>query len=555
VSTFDKVSAALGGNEKAPPVDANRGGGANQRRGWTVDDSTANGRSPQGAESIDVCTRDAWVARRLRCDLYKPSDLEACSPAFRPVAKRAANEPAEGKARECVITEWLEAQGDDFADSFEAAMGKVDPKAPPPADEPETQGAAGDDEPPWPKPIGGAALMGLAGDVVAAIDPQTEADPAAVLIQFLIGVGNLIDRRRFVHVDGAYHHCNLFGVVVGESSRARKGTSWGRVRGLLAPADEAWARRIMSGLSSGEGLVWQVRDPIHGTDKKTGEEIVVDAGVDDKRLLVVEGEFGGVLRVLSRDGNTLSAIIRQAYDGSALRFLTKNNFAVAEIAHVSICGHITHEELSKYLTACEAFNGLANRFLWCAAKRSKALPFGGEPLDDSTAADLVARIRAVSAKFDSPWGGGLSASGKRAWEPAYHRLTQDRPGLLGAVTSRAEAHCLRLAMLYSALDGNRYIDAEHVEAALEVWRYCDESAALLFSRAQSTGNPMASRILAALKASPSGLTRTDIMRGVFQNNAKAGDIDRALDLLINAGSVARETVATGGRSAERFRAA
>jgi hypothetical protein len=61
--------------------------------------------------------------------------------------------------------------------------------------------------------------------------------------------------------------------------------------------DETWCRNcIAHGLSSGEGLIWNVRDPILKT--VNGETQVIDEGITDKRLLVVEGEFANVLKVV-----------------------------------------------------------------------------------------------------------------------------------------------------------------------------------------------------------------------------------------------------------------
>ena len=67
--------------------------------------------------------------------------------------------------------------------------------------------------------------------------------------------------------------------------------------------------------------------------------------------------------------------------------------------------------------------------------------------------------------------------GRALWESSYEGLTADRPGLWGAITSRAEAHVLRLSLIYAALDGSREISDAHVQAALAVWRFCDRSAA------------------------------------------------------------------------------
>jgi hypothetical protein len=81
---------------------------------------------------------------------------------------------------------------------------------------------------------------------------------------------------------------------------------------------------------------------------------------------------------MSREGNILSTIIRQAWDDGALQTLTKNSPMKATDAHVSIMGHITKSELLRHLTETETANGFANRFIWFLVKRSKELPFEGE---------------------------------------------------------------------------------------------------------------------------------------------------------------------------------
>src|SRR5262249_51213837 len=157
------------------------------------------------------------------------------------------------------------------------------------------------------------------------------------------------------------------------------------IRHILGAVDREWGdARIASGLSSGEGLIWAVRDPIEKLEPIREKKeirgyrtVIEDPGVEDKRLLVLEPEFASVLRVLERDGNTLSAVIRDAWDRGDLRTLTKNSPARASGAYISIIGHITLEELRRYLTATEAGNGFANRFLWLCVKRSKTLPEGG----------------------------------------------------------------------------------------------------------------------------------------------------------------------------------
>jgi Protein of unknown function (DUF3987) len=408
----------------------------------------------------------------------------------------------------------------------------------------------GDDQRLWPAAVGPAAHQGLPGDLVAAIEPTTEADPVAILIQFLVEFGSLIGNGPRIRVDGHDHHANLFAVIVGDTSRARKGTSWRRVREALAVCDPTWAAdRLLGGLSSGEGLIWAVRDPIMGVGKRNGEPVIVDHGVSDKRLLVVENEFGGALRVLGREGRTLSAVLRQAYDGDDLRFLTKNNPAASTAPHVALCGHVTREELAKHLSSVEAFNGLGNRILWVCARRSKGLPFGGEA-DDVIMSSLGAYLAGVADDARSVQSLTWAESGAARWDAAYDDLTTSQPGLLGAVTSRAEAHALRLAMIYALLDRRREIADDHVEAALAVWRYCADSAAFLFGRSETESK--AAVALAALRRAPDGLRRADIHRNVFKQQESAETVSQILDSLVQSGRIGFETLTTGGRPAVRY---
>src|SRR5262245_28335506 len=100
--------------------------------------------------------------------------------------------------------------------------------------------------------------------------------------------------------------------------------------------------------------------------------------MSDHRLLVVETELVSMFKVCGREGNTLSPVIRSAWDSATLSTMTRNNPMTAPGAHISIIGHITAEELRRHLNSTEAANGLGNRFLWFAVRRSRLLPDGGD---------------------------------------------------------------------------------------------------------------------------------------------------------------------------------
>ena len=121
--------------------------------------------------------------------------------------------------------------------------------------------------PAWPAPLDSEAFYGLAGDIVRAIEPETEADPVALLVQLLAAIGNAVGRQPHFEIEGSAQRSNLFVLVVGRSAKARKGTAWAHVIKLLERVDLGWAQKcIASNLSSGEGVIWAVRDKVHKED-------------------------------------------------------------------------------------------------------------------------------------------------------------------------------------------------------------------------------------------------------------------------------------------------
>ena len=108
--------------------------------------------------------------------------------------------------------------------------------------------------------------------------------------------------------------------------------------------------------------------------------------------MVTEPEFAGALAVMERPGNTLSPVIRNAWDGLRLQTLAKNVGQIATGSHISIVGHITETEARSRLTITDMFNGFANRFLFCCVKRSKCLPHGGN-LDDTALLEMATRFK------------------------------------------------------------------------------------------------------------------------------------------------------------------
>jgi hypothetical protein len=413
----------------------------------------------------------------------------------------------------------------------------------------------------WPRPLEEAAYCGLAGDVVREVIPHTEADPAAVLASVLVMFGNAVGRGPHFLAGDAQHATNIFVAVVGDTSSGRKGTSAEGARRLLAEADPSWKRCIGSGLGSGEGVIHHVRDArIERRKAKTIEEKTeaddegfiedtVDNGVDDKRLMVLVPEFAQVLGVISRKDNTLSAVLRELWDRGDAQTMTKNSPTRATGALVSLLAHITPEELRSRLDSTEIANGFANRFLFIAAKRSKLLPRGGS-IPGSTIAALALGLQDAIAHARRLEAMDMSASAWELWDTRYEELTTRPPTLSGAVTGRAAPMVRRLAMIYALMDERAQVEEQHLVAALELWRYAEESAAYVFG--DRLGNDLADRCLTLLRgAGAEGLTRTGL-RGELGNRIPADQISDALALLERAGLARHVDEPTGGRSAERW---
>ena len=103
----------------------------------------------------------------------------------------------------------------------------------------------------------------------------------------------------------------------------------------------------------------------------------------------------------------------------------------------------------------------------------------------------------------------MTVGAREEWARVYSALSAERPGLLGAVTARAEAQAVRLALTYALLDRASQIDLSHLKAGLAVWRYCEASASRIFGTA--LGDEIADTIQRAL--SDSGGRAAEWFRG------------------------------------------
>ena len=366
------------------------------------------------------------------------------------------------------------------------------------------------------------ALSGLAGNIVKKLLPETESHAAALLAHILARFGNIVGRTAYHQVEDSKHYGNLFFVIVGATSKARKGTANNRIDAIFKGIDMNWERRELGGFGSGEGVINAVRD-----DQEVGfkGKTKIIPGVEDKRLLIREGEFSKILAVGKREGNLLSQVLRDAWDGKTLRNNVKNNPQTASDPHISAVCDITQGELSLRLDQADQYNGFANRFLWLFVERLREKPFGGVDQDWTRERQKLRKALLAARQRERIF---MSEAARTMWRREYPTLSKDLGGIVGGITGRAEAQVLRLALVYALLDQSDHIQSVHLKSALWLWDYAVRSVEHIFAKHGVMTEEQKKMVELARGVAQS---KTDFYR-LFQKHRKATDIEDDIRALV-----------------------
>lgn len=424
---------------------------------------------------------------------------------------------------------------------------------------------ANDDDPdlhrnaPRPDP---ACLYGLLGRVAEAGSDTTEANPYAVAFNALIYLSAGIGRGPFLSVGNTWHHSNLFGLHVGRSGRGRKGDAAGLVHRIdRALQDRGTPEALQvwrSGLSTREGLVSLIHDGY--TEGKN--EV---PPINDKRLCVFESEFVNVLHQGKREGNTLSAALRDAWDGVSIKPATKSAKIGATDPHIAIAGAVTPSELRTSMAARELTNGFANRFVMIFAERTRLVPF-----PEATSQDVVNGLAAEFGRtFEFAQAGrwvekdtmrvSLSPAAAALYAGLYRDLCAEvgGPAVFPLLERRAPV-LLRIALILAMTDRTTVIERHHIEAAHAWVRFWTDSVLYVFAEAAdeeaSRQTSETAQRIADFIRSKGDVTRKQITTELFKGHVQKDRIDAALDELLGSSppvAVVRE-VRGAGRPAKFY---
>lgn len=386
---------------------------------------------------------------------------------------------------------------------------------------------------PWPS-LDRAALYGLAGEIVEAIAPNTEAAPVAMLLTLLAAFGNAAGADSRAMVGDDEHPPRLFVALVGPTASGAKGTSLGAIRPILRAADDAWfsAARV-NGFASGEAIIARLGGYLRAAEDEPIE----------KRALVIEPEFSRLLVVNSRDGSTASQVLRGAWDEGRLQHIRAKHELLASGAQLSLIGHVTPDELRAKMTATDISGGFANRVLFACVRRAQSLP-SPPSVDSALVGALAKRLRAAIDFARERRTLERKQEAEALWAEFYDSQP-DRDGIVGEITARSAPQRLRLSVVYALLDESPVIRPEHVLAAEAVWRYCADSVEHLFGGLR--GDRVQDQLLVELrKVYPDGLDGA-AQHAVFGRNVTAERLRAARQALERRDLICTQHEPTGGR--------
>jgi hypothetical protein len=403
--------------------------------------------------------------------------------------------------------------------------------------------------PPARPPVPEAAMYrGVLGDIVLAADPTTEADPVGVLASLLAGTGAIIGPSPHIKIGNTRHPLLVWALLFGRTGSGRKGEAGETANIFLRKTDPDSGEYTVSGLSSGEGLIERLRDD----DPDSGGGNEERRKKKDPRLLVVEPEFASVMARAKREGNTLAAVLRQAWDGRALSVLNRRVLR-ASASHVAIIGHVTPREFRLRLAETEMAGGTYNRFLPVYVERSSRIPLP-QGIPDRTLSDLAHRLATAIAAAQSITLIELTEPSRQLWcDELYDEFSaaDDEDSAWTEFARRAAPYCLRIAALYAALESQQRISVNDLAAAAALVRYSVASTKYVLDRQHR--DPRLDRIRRSIDAAGTqGLTRTDVFK-LFSRNLSAKLLDELLEQLLTDEAYEISETRTGGRPATTYR--
>jgi len=394
------------------------------------------------------------------------------------------------------------------------------------------QGAESQTEIPTEQPVGTqtglspfpeAAWRGIFADYRVAMERATEASDAfhfaALWGRCAVALGR---RVRFQYGMLLYPNVYLgcFGPTGDKKTTATR-----------MAADIGSPFKIVRGGGSGEGLADEF-----------------SAGEPGRGFLLYAEEFSQILRPGRWEGATLIPFLTQCFDCPPryeMKFRKKPVALEQPTPNFLACA--TPEWFWQDFRTNDFLGGFGNRLFFCAGARKPAMPLpeSARLAAISRAVDTLGSIKPCEARLD-PKAIALWEEFYRAWDAEDSR----REPLLLAAVKRIPAYVLKLAMVYSALEGTLpEITFDQLTAAILVGRYGEDCTKELLSLQNAGINrrkELERRILALVAAEPNKVTtKHAIYKRLWRHYSDAQAFNRAFDSLVKAGELLTKQVGRG----------
>lgn len=350
---------------------------------------------------------------------------------------------------------------------------------------------------------------GILGEFIRAETKYSEAPPIGVLANVITRLSADIGRTCFIQVGHKQLHLRMNWLCAGPSGVGRKGTAAEiaeAVRRAAFAGQESTdfepalmqPARVLTALSTGEGLVAQVRTSPRPEDTRT----FGPPGLADNRLLADSQEFSSVLKKSTGRESTLSGTLREAFDGYPLGNASISNAMCAERPHIVVSASVPALELVGLLSgdaAVEVSNGLLNRFIITYQTRSKIIANpqrGARWVFDQFA-------EAYRLALTTAWGSNarytVSADSTveltmspdaRACYDEWYVTSQGRADAAAIVSLTVrESTFLRVySAILALLRGQLITQREDIEAGILLLKYFRDSLEFIFSQGRQTAD-------------------------------------------------------------------
>jgi hypothetical protein len=381
---------------------------------------------------------------------------------------------------------------------------------------------------------------------------NTEAHPAALMSQSLTVFGNMIGAREHDEVapgfivEGARHTTALYTLIIGPSGEAGKGDSASQVKRFLTPLDPSWP--FVTGVQTGEGLIDYLAD-----NQETGEVMtlksgnnedrvphVMKGGQADRRLCVIEEEFGRVLHTGKRLGSVTKDVYKSFWDGGSTANITASSKKIVTDATLSFIGHVTPHELHSDVPEGDYLNGYLNRFLFMYVERANDLP-NAKGLSDHRLTllreplHLALEFACNYAPYEYEYAEDIESLRDEIHSYWRGQKTGD-PIIDAMILSRYRPQIRRMAVIYAVSCEHEQIEEPDLLAANAMFKYHYDSVVFLFN--QFIGDPDVNKLVRALAANLAGLEWSEVTNKVFnRTNNAAARAKRAIAILTERGMV------------------